>query len=513
MTDEAHPRTSNDSKDRRIRAEQDGRSDGFAGKPRRARSDRLTAVDHPIDRRAFVAAVGAGSVTGLAGCVGNEDNNDGDTRTIQITAPDEWRNAAADVRGNLYDAGMSEDIHVEMTSPGQTTDDSLAQYQQWLSAGLTQPDLLVCDVGWIRPFIVRDQLLSLDDVLPDETLERIRGQYVSQSVQSATGEDGDLYAVPLYPDLPTIQYRRDLVEDAGYDWQQYATDPLSWERFAAELGDVYEQSDVDYGFNWQAASELQLSCCVFNEFLSSWGGAYFGNPEENLYTIGNRPITVTEEPVLKALRMARTFIHGSDASETLSEFTGGITSTEASQWGLSPSMRPFTQGNAIALRNWPYSININGAEDALGETMGVMPIPYGVSDENGKYPNTGGSIAALGGWNYAVNPETEKLDACVEFLEALTTESFQLSNFELIGHIPPIADVLENATDVPVMGRYVDTLTYASEHSLARPATAIWPEQSQVVAQEANGVIMGDSTPENGMDRLANRLKQIEESV
>lgn len=470
--------------------------------------------DGSIDRRDLLRTVGAGGIVSLAGCLGWGESSSGSNRTtIQITAPDEWRNAATEVTQNLYDAGMSEDIHIEMASPGQTTDDSLAQYQQWLSAGLSTPDLLVCDVGWIRPFIVREQLLSLDDVLPDETLTRIREQYVEQSVQSATGDDGNLYAVPLYPDLPTIQYRRDLVENAGYDWQQHATDPLSWKRFAAEMKDIYEQSNVNYGFNWQAASELQLACCVFNEFLSSWGGAYFGNPTENLYTIGGRPVTVTEKPVLESLRMARTFIHGTSAPDTLDGFMGGITSTDAFQWGLSPSMRPFTQGNAVALRNWPYSININGASDALGESMGVMPIPYGVPEGEGKYPGTGGSIAALGGWNFAVNPETEHLDACVEFLEALTTESFQLANFSLIGHIPPIPDVLASATDVSVMGRYVETLTYASKHSLARPATAIWPEQSQVVAQEANGVIMGDSTPEKGMDRLANRLERIEESV
>ena len=471
---------------------------------------RLSAVE----RRDFLAAAGAGGIAGLAGCLtqGNASNNNGQT-TIQITAPDEWRNAASEVTQNLYNAGMSKDINVDMTSPGQTTDDSLSKYSQWLSAGLEQPDLLICDVGWIRPFIVRDQLLGLDDVLPEKTLKRIRSRYVQQSVQSATGEDGTLYAVPLYPDLPTIQYRRDLVENAGYDWSKYATDPPSWKRFAKELDDVYRQSDVDYGFNWQAASELQLACCVFNEFLSSWGGAYFGNPKQNLYSIGNRPITVDEEPVLESLRMARTFIHGTDAQNTIESFAGGITSSEASQWGLSPSMRPFTQGNAIALRNWPYSINVNGAEDALGKSMGVMPLPYGVPENKAKYPGTGGSIAALGGWNYAVNPNTAHLDACVEFLKALTTRSFQLANFSLIGHIPPISEILTDATDVPIMGRYVESLSYASENSLARPATAIWPEQSQAVAQKANAVIMGDSTPEAGMEQLASQLGKIEKSV
>ncbi|WP_136688617.1 extracellular solute-binding protein [Halorhabdus amylolytica] len=479
-----------------------------------------------IDRRTFIYSVGATGVgMSLAGCGSGGDDTptegtgttmdsggqDSSGTTLQITAHQEWQDNADAVVSALHDAGMSEDIDVNMISPGQTTGDAQAQYQQWLSSNVEEPDLMVFDVGWTRPFIARDQLMDITEILPQDAVDRVTGDYFGSMTDIVTGPEGGLYGVPLYIDLPTIQYNKSHVAEAGYDWEQYATDPMSWKQFSQEMSDVYEQADVEYGFNWQAQSGLQLSCCVFNEFLTSWGGAFFGNPQENLFgPIGDRPITVEEEPVLEALRMGRAFIHGNDAPETLDSVTGNITSTEAFQWGLQPSMQPLTDGNAIALRNWPYSININGAEDALGEDLGVMPIPYGVPEGEGKYPGTGGSVGALGGWNYAVNPNTNRQQAAAEFLEAMTSESFQSANFGIAGHIPPVPGTLSEATDIDIMGRYVDALSYVGEHTMSRPATVVWSQQSQFVAQQANAALQ-DGDVAGAMSKLADQLGNVEQ--
>lgn len=484
-----------------------------------------------VQRRRFMKAVGAtGVAAGLSGCSGNGDSDGGGDSggsggttagdstdgssggtTVEMIAHDEWADIPDQINNLLHENGMSEDITIEMSTVGQTTDDQQSKYRQWLSSGRKTPDIMIFDSGWTIPFIVRDQLLNLEETLPQDLLDRVHNDYFQASVNSATGPNGDLYGFPIYPDFPTIQYRKDLVQDAGYDWEQYATDPMSWKQFSTEIKDVYEQSDVQYGFNTQHVAAEQLSCCVFNEYLSSHGGAFFGNPEENLYqNIGDRPVTVNEEPVVQSLKMARTFVHGTDAPNTLDDYGGNISPEAVAQWDVEGARAPFTNGDAVALRNWPYSIAISGSEDNLGDKQGVMPMPYGVPEDQGKYPGTGGSIAALGGWHIGVNPNSEKVDAVVEMMQAMQTDSFQKKNFGLTGWMPPVSDVLKDSTDVDVMGNYVDTLAYAGQNLKARPVTVLWPQEADAIEQAANTALSGGGDPSAEMDKLADRLTAIE---
>jgi ABC-type glycerol-3-phosphate transport system substrate-binding protein len=515
--------------------------------PKQPREGSDNSNGRTIHRRDFVKAVGAtGVAAGVAGCSGGGDGGGGGSgdggsgnggsgdggsgdggsegtttgeasggsgTTLEFVTHNEWAEKQDKVNEQLHNAGMSEDITVKMIIGGQVTDDLQSKYRQWLSAGRKTPDMLTMDSGWTIPFIARGQLMNLSETLPSDMLDKVENDYFQMSVSSAKGPEGGLYAVPIYPDFPTIQYRKDLVEDAGYDWQQYTTEAMSWKQFSNELKDVYEQSDVKYGFNWQANAAEQLSCCVFNEYLSSFGGAFFGNPEENLYkNIGDRPVTVAEKPVVDSLRMGRTFIYGSDDEYALDGYGGNISPKAVLQWDVEPSRKPFTSGNAVALRNWPYSINISGSEDNLGDKQGVMPMPYGVPGGEGKYASTGGSIAALGGWHVGINPNSEKVDACIEFLKAMTTEQFMKDTFGLVGWMPPVPEVLADSTDVPIMGDHVETLAYAGQHSMPRPVTVLWPQESEKIEQQANAALSEGNSPSGAMDQLKTQLEAIENS-
>lgn len=476
----------------------------------------MTGDNHKdIPRRDFIKATGAtGVAAGLSGCSAISGERDSKT-TLKFITNNDWIANKDTLSNALHQAGMPEHINIDPLSMGGTTDAAQAKYRMWLSAGEETPDVYLMDSGWTKPFITRDLLLNLSETLPENVLNTVYNDYAEKSVNTAIGSENELYAVPLYPDVPTIQYRKDLAEKAGYDLEQHATDPMSWKEFSHAIKDIYEQNDIGYGFNWQAAAAEQLSCCVFNEYLSSWGGAYFGNPKRNLFqNVGERPITVAEDQVIQSLRMARTFIYGMDDPYALDDFAGAISPASVLQWSLEPSRRPFTSGNAVALRNWPYSIAISGAEKALGTKMGVMPMPYGVKPDEAKYPLTGGSIAALGGWHLAANPNSPRRDAVLEFLTATTKDSFQLKLFETVGWLPPKLELLttKKARRVPVMGRYVDQLQFAAQHSLARPATVLWTQESDQIAQEANAAL-ANTAPERAMQSLKDSLNALEESV
>ena len=498
-----------------------------------------------VSRRNFVQAVGAsGAAAGLAGCIGGggegQDttttesgdggtttgtttgsvNNEGGKTTLQwATDPDFKGESWSRLQKVLWNNGLSKDIEVEILAGPTVTDNRRSQYQQWLSANRKKPDILYTDSGWTIPFIVRDQLLNLSDALPQKMVKDVENNYFQASVATAKGPSGDLYGVPLFPDFPTMQYNKKYLKQAGYgesDFSKWATNSMTWKKFSEVTKKAKQSNDLKYGYTFQGKAYEGLACCDFNEFMTSWGGAYFGNPEKNLFgPVGDRPVTVDEQQVVDSIKMVRTFIHGSDANNTLDGYKGNIAPPAVLQWAEEPSRKPFTSGNAAMHRNWPYSININGAEDAFGKDLGVMPIPYAKTSEEAKYPMTGGPVAALGGWHNAINPNSQNKDAAAQVLQAMTSEKFQLALFEELGFLPPRPELFnsDRATKVPIMGRYMDQLKVAGENAISRPVTAVWPQQSQKVFQQVNGALAKDGNPKKAMSDLKGQLQAIEQSA
>lgn len=407
------------------------------------------------------------------------------------------------------------------------TDNRQAQYQQWLGGDRSEPTLLMMDSGWTIPFIARNLLQNFSKSLPSEMVSTIEDEYFQASVSTAKGTDGDLYGQPLFPDFPTMQYRKDLLRNAGYtdaDFETWATESMSWAEFSKVTKEALDANDVKHGYTFQANVYEGLSCCDFNEFMTSYGGAYFGGRDNLFGPVGDRPITVEEEPVLDAIRMVRTLIHGEDDEHSLDGITGKVSPEAVLQWTEEPSRKPFTGGDAVMHRNWPYSIVINGAEPSaendqtgFGEDLGVMPIPYGVTPENAKYEGTGGPVAALGGWHMTMNPNAtdKKKQAAVQVLKTMQDEQFQLDLFEIIGWIPPRPSLLdsEQAKQVPIIGRYLDALKVAGENAIPRPVTVVWPQQSGKIAQEVNNAMAREKTPEQAMSDLASQLEQTEQNA
>lgn len=487
-----------------------------------------------VSRRRFVRAASAtGVIGGVAGCLGGDGDdgatdNESDQEAPEDATEIQWYGGFGDgegeevkeeVREALWDAGLSEDIFVRILNSPETSDEMLDQLRTWLGAGRETPDMMNMDSGWSQPFIQREQIPNMsEEYFSDDMESTIQEEYFQASVESISDRDGNLFGIPLFPDFPTMNYRKDLVEEAGYDPEgnNWATEPMTWERFSEVVADTFEQADVEYGYTFQADNYEGLSCCNFNEFMSSWGGAFFGGRDNLFGPVGDRPVTVDEEPVIDSIRMVRAFIHGEDDDEALDGYQQ-IAPEAVLGWAEETSRAPFTDGNAIAHRNWPYSLNINGAEDAHGEDLGAMPLPYAVEEGEGEYPEIGGTTAALGGWNAVMNPNTNNPDAVVEVMQAVMDPDFQLFQFEHpnIGLLPPRAELLdsEEAEQLEVIGRYVDTLRVAGENAMPRPVTIAWPDQTGAIADAVNGTYRQQQPPDQAMSDLAERLEAMEEDA
>lgn len=471
-----------------------------------------------LSRRAFLRTSSVSAATAgvaVAGCLGR-GRKEG---TIVMTAASDFESIMysegdkPSVQQALWDAGLDKDIRVEIQTVVSNSAQRMQGAQSALQAGRAPPDIHMMDSGWTIPFILRNQTTNLSKHLSDDVLNYVENNYLDAILKTARHpQTNDLHGLPLFPDFGMMLYRKDLVENAGYNTSGWGTNPPTWQKFSSAVSDAMDQSGVSYGFTTQAAAYEGLSCCTFNEVMTTWGGAYFGGTD-NLFTAGNRPITVNEQPTIDAVRMMRAFIDSDDPNGL--DGYPEISPSAIVQWTEQESLNPFAGGDAVANRNWPFAIAATGGEDAFGTDLGVMTRPYAVSQKKAQYEGVGGTAAALGGWNLVVSPFTNRREKAIQVLEAFATEKVMLTIFELQGFLPPNISLIEeaNPSDIGPIARYTDQLQAAGKNAIPRPATDLWPEQSALIFQEVNAAYRGVKSPKQAMADLENRLRQSEQEV
>ncbi|WP_217629037.1 extracellular solute-binding protein [Halopelagius longus] len=438
---------------------------------------------------------------------------DGSDVTVEYSTAPLFGNVSDMIQQTLYDVGLPESINVEFSTTVWGADDLQARYNQILSAGRKTPDMMLTNFAYTPFFAPRGWLLDLTQVFGEEKLNALENDY-SQVMVDSMRWDGGLYGIPQFIDIPTIQYRKDLVKEAGYDpeGENWATEPLTWERFAEVTKDTQEQAGTDHGYT-TAMNQRNLGSISGYEHLVTNGGNYFGDMSNQNGPIGDRPVTVDDERTIHTLRQFRTFLYGSDDDHALDGLAGGITPSEALGWDTNPSMESFSAGEAVTHRNWSFAIAQYGSEENFGEDLGVMPFPYGMTEKKAPYEGAGGSNAKLGGWHLSINPNTERLAATVEVIKAMTTDEFYLTIFEELGSTPPKPGLFESdrAQEIDVMSRYLDTLQYQAKNQFAPPINAVWDAQKSAIGQEFHACLNQEKSPEDAVAAAQDQVKQIEQ--
>ncbi|WP_226040019.1 extracellular solute-binding protein [Natrinema sp. DC36] len=473
----------------------------------------------PVSRRRFLAAAGAAGAVGTAGCLGGDSDDeldlseyDGEPATVEYSTAPLFGDIEDQLKESMRNAGLHENIDVEFSTGVWGADDQEDRYNQILQAGRSTPDIMLTNFAYTSSFAPRGWLVDLNEALPQEKLDEIENDYHQVMVDSMRW-DGGLYGVPQFVDIPAILYRKDYVENAGYDpeGENWATEPMEWERFADIVSESMAANDVDHGYT-TTLNQRTIGHQTGYEKVVTMGGNYFGDMENQHGPIGDRPITIDDEPVIEALQLLRTFMHGSDDEHALDGITGDILPSEALGWDTQPSQESFAAGEAVFHRNWSYAIAQFAGEDAFGDDIGLMPFPYGVTKDEAEYEGTGGTNSTLGGWHLSLNPNSETLPAAVEVLKAMTSDEFYLDIFELAGSTPPKPELYESdqAQNVPVMSRYLDTLQLQSENQWVHPINQIWDSQKDAIADEFHACLNQEQSPEAAVASAQEAVEEIE---
>ncbi|GAB7090685.1 hypothetical protein JCM18237_09560 [Halorubrum luteum] len=94
-----------------------------------------------VSRRRFIQATGAaGATMGIAGCA---DDDDGDGGPIEISADQNFAEIEDELQQALWDAGLDEDVEIEILPGDFETDSRRADYTSALDAGRGNPDIFM----------------------------------------------------------------------------------------------------------------------------------------------------------------------------------------------------------------------------------------------------------------------------------------------------------------------------------------------------------------------------------
>ncbi len=361
---------------------------------------------------------------------------------------------------------------VKLVSTPNSSSERLALYQQLLSAGAPDLDVLQIDVVW--PGILAGHLVDLS-----AEAEAVRGAFFAQLVSNNT-VGGRLVALPWFVDVGLLYYRSDLLAKHGRPV------PRTWAELTDTAAHIQRSERAAgaarmWGFVWQGRAYEGLTCDAL-EWLASQGGG-------TIVDAAGR-ITVNNPQAAAAVTRAAGWV-------------GRITPEGVLNYTEEESRGVFQSGLAVFMRNWPYAWNLlQSPESPVRGKVGVTPLPAA---------GDGRSAAALGGWQLAVSRYSQNRAAAASLVLFLVSRTEQKRRALAGGYHPPLPALYEDA-ELLAANPLFGILREALEDAVARPAAAVGADYNRVSYAFANAVhtvLAGQSDAESSLRALERQLRRL----
>lgn len=359
--------------------------------------------------------------------------------------------------------------HPEVTLRTQLLpNDSDVAHQYFLTSlegGTANFDVLIADVVWVPEFARAGWIADLSTDFPPEDLARDFLPGAAASVASVTLE-GKTWAVPWYLDVGLLYYRTDLVPRAPRTWSEL-------EQFANE---ARAKDPTLHGYLWQGRQYEGLVCNVY-EAIWSFGGE----------SITEGRLALETEQAKRGLTQLRHLIES------------GLSPPQVTSAAEEETRRPFQEGRAVFMRNWPYAYGEAQKSDSpIRGKVGISPLPT----ESGE-PGFG----TLGGWQLALNAHTakERRSAAIELIRTLTSERANLALALAYGRNPPRRAPYAD----PSMPEQMQQLLPALERARPRPVTPYYGMLTDILQGEFSAAITGMRSPEAALHRAQTQADRV----
>jgi multiple sugar transport system substrate-binding protein len=426
-----------------------------------------------LSRRDFLKVGGAGlagaAFLGAAGCGGGEQAG-GATEIYFTSAPDEsgTTEKLIDMFNDKNKGKYKVIFHQGNADTGQRFDKLRTQMQ----AGGEDLDVILGDVIWTAQLAESGWISDLSD----RFTESLRKEFLPGSVEAITYK-GKAFGMPWYTDTGLLYYRKDLLQESGFDGP-----PKTWDELKQMTRKVREDAGLKYGFVFQGAA-YEGGVCDGMEFIWTHGGEVL-DPNDPTKVLVDSPQAIA------GLATERSMI------------TEGISPEGVTVYKEDESAGAFLNGDAVFLRNWPYVYALVGTSEypeLKPEQVGVSELPSADGE-----PGNG----TVGDQPLYISSTAKDPDAAWKFIQFLTAPEQQ--KFKAVeGAYLPTRTALYSDPEIREKVPVVPLAQEALQHTRPRPVSPYYSDMSLEMREQFNASLSGDISPEEAARTLKEQLERF----
>ncbi|MBA2442652.1 MAG: ABC transporter substrate-binding protein [Rubrobacter sp.] len=445
-------------------------------------------------RRQFLRMGGAGlagaAMLGASACGPAEEPDNGAVNIVfafGTTGPEDLRTTEEVVE--RFNREYEGEIQVEFRQMSSDTGEYFRSMVSDFQAGGGDVDVMAGDVIWAAEFAENGWIEDITRRLYTDYEPEPPGAFLQAPLQSCSYRNS-VWGVPWFTDAGLLYYRRDLLEESGFD-----AAPTTWEGLREIAAQVQEESGTQFGLVFQGA-DYEGGVVNGLEFVWSAGGNVLTGNITALDAYGPRSlspdvINIDSEQSARGLQIARSLIED------------GISPQEVSSYQEEESSDAFFAGDAVFMRGWPYMYALATEEGSNVEPgqVGIAALP--VAEEGLQ------SFSCLGGWNMYINSASDNQDAAWEFIKFATAPEQQRFRALEGSFLPTLQDLYgdgEILEQAPVIELGRDVIV---DNARPRPVTAFYSQISTRLARGFNANLEGEAEPEEVTENLQGELESI----
>lgn len=372
------------------------------------------------------------------------------TLTLVVPAPEDkhWEALIADFHA------QNPDIRIDLGKGSYTTDEVEAIYTAVFQTKKSPYDVVYMDLIWVPEFAKNKWLTDLSEQISKSELE----QFLKTDVEAGRYQEG-LYRIPFRSDAGVLYYRKDLLEQKGYQ------PPQTFAQLLQISQALQKQDGIRWGYVWQGQHYEGL-VAMFVEVLQGYGGFWIDST--------TREVGLDQPAALAAVKFLR------DAIEQ------GISPSKVTTYAEEQSFDEFKQGNAVFLRSWPYiwsRVKEDEKNNNVRGKVGIAPMVHALGYS---------SSACKGGWGFGIAKNAKHPKEAWRAIKFFTSEAAQ-RKFVLelkSGYLPSRRSLF---TDKDIVKQYphFPALLKVTENSVLRPAIPEYHQASQILQDCLTSALSG----------------------